>query len=191
MKLLKSIIILLAGFVIASCGYVKSPEQRAMEKMLSKNYESVSVFDFEEYETITLCDEVEQKIKVFQWKLNWDKSFCNAYTDKEDDPIISIYPTDYILAKKAFYENEIVKDNNMLVWLNCIDEIYPELYNEVSFITYKISYLGTDKDGNKTHTNCYGRFNRSGDMVAFKLTIDSNWNLLGEQVSIPNYRDFI
>lgn len=167
-----------------------SPEV-ALRKMVMESYEPYGFTGFEEYETIHLRDEVKEQIRTFKWKMNWDKSFYNAFRENVEDGVECTLPENYILQKYSFYKDEIKKDEEMLAHLESIERDYPDKYNEVSFTIYKITYLAKDKDGNQIHNNCYGRFNKDGKMVAFKLTDESDWTMLGNYLSIPKYYDIL
>ena len=45
----------------------------------------------------------------------------------------------------------------------------------------------TDESGNKIHANCYGKFDKNGNIVAFKLSDTSKWEMIGDNCSIPDY----
>ena len=79
----------------------------------------------------------------------------------------------------------------MLAHLESIERDYPDEFYDVSFKIYKITYLAKDKDGNQIHNNSYGRFNKDGKMVAFKLTDESDWTMLGDYLSIPKFYDIL
>ena len=180
---------ILAITLFASC---EPQTKTTMMKMVEDNYNPPYGFaGFEEYKTICLCDEVSDQIKTFKYKKNWDESFYDTFRENVEDGVECNLPEDYILHKYSFYKNEIKKDERMLAHLKSIEKNYPDDFYNVSFTIYKMSYLAMDKDGNKIHNNCYGRFNKDGKLVAFKLTDESKWTVLGNCLSIPQYYDII
>ena len=97
----------------------------------------------------------------------------------------------YIYYKYTFYRSKIKKDQKIITYLESIDDIYPDRYNQVTFTIYKLTYVGLDKSGNKVHTNCYGKFDKNGNIVAFKLSDTSKWEIIKKSCSITNYIYYI
>ena len=171
---MKKIVTLIVA-VCALTGCI-SKEQRAMEQMISKITEPTGFSEFKEYKTICLADEVHDKLLEHKSILSWHESWYDLYSSESPDP-----------EKAAFYKGELVKDREMINLLENIEKDYPDLYNEVSFTIYRMSYLHQDKEGNKTIDICFGRFNNNGEMVAFKQDGTADWVVLGDCCSIPNY----
>lgn len=162
-----------------------------MEARVSQSLAAPNFTGFEEYQTIRLSDEVADQIKFFQWKLNWAESFYDAYKADAEGVSVSTLPRDVVWEKYSMYKEEVAKDKEMLEHLDAIDDQYPELFNEVSFTIYKLTYLGVDASGNKVHDNCYGRFDKNGNMVAFKLADGSDWEILGNYWSTPGFYELV
>lgn len=179
---------LLVVTVFTSC---QSSPETTLKKVIAENYEPHGFTGFEEYKTVHLCDEVREQIKTFKWKMSWDKSFYDAFRENVEDGVECTLPENYILQKYSFYKDEIKKDEVMLAHLESIEKDYPDEFNKVSFKIYKITYLAKDKDGKMIHNNCYGRFNKNDEMVAFKLTDESDWTMLSNYLSIPKFYDIL
>ena len=81
----------------------------------------------------------------------------------------------------------IEKDKEIITYLESIDDIYPDRYNQVTFTIYRLTYVGLDESGNEIHTNCYGKFDKNMTIVAFKLSDKSKWEMIGDNCSIPDY----
>lgn len=154
---------------------------------MAENYEPYGFTNFEEYKTTCLCDEVLEQKAVFKWKMNWDISFLDVF----EDTIKTTLSDDYILFKHNFYKKEIEKDKEMLVYLESIDEIYPDKFNEVSFTTYRITYLAENKDGDIIHDRCYGKFNTAGELVSYRMADSASWTTIRDNTSIPGYHELL
>ena len=173
--------------------FLGNPKEKELKKMVKVYYETYDFTNFEEYETIRLCDEVEQQIKVINTKLNWDKSFSAAYKENLDGVVETTIPKDEVLSNYFHYNIEIKKDEDMLEYLKYVNLLYPEKYNEVSYTIYRITYLGKNKDGNVIHNRCYGKFDNDGVMVAYRMSDTTEWKITykGETTSIPHYREML
>lgn len=173
--------------------FLGDPKEKELKKMVKVYYETHDFTNFEEYQSIRLCDEVEQQIKVMNTKLNWDKSFSAAYKENLDGVVETTIPKDEVLSNYFFYNIEVKKDEDMLVYLKTLHKLYPDIYNEVSYTTYRITYLGKDKDGNVIHDRCYGKFDNDGVMVAYRISDTAEWKVTykGEITSIPHYREML
>jgi len=173
--------------------FLGNPKEKELRKMVNVYYETHDFTNFEEYQSIRLCDEVEQQIKVMNTKLNWDKSFCEAYRENLDGEVESTLSEDEVVFSYNYYKHEIEKDEKMLEYLKYVNLLYPEKYNEVSYTTYRITYLGKDKDGNVIHDRCYGKFDNDGVMVAYRMSDTAEWKVTykGETTSIPKYREML
>ena len=182
--------VILTFTLFTSCGH--SPE-RTLKKLVAENYEPHGFTGFEEYQSIRLCDEVEQQIKVMNTKLNWDKSFSAAYKENLDGVVETTIPKDEVLSNYFFYNIEVKKDEDILDYLKKVHKLYPGKYYEVSYTIYRISYLGKDKDGNVIHDRCYGKFDNDGVLVAYRMSDTAEWKVTykGETTSIPKYREML
>ena len=176
--------VILTFTLFTSCGH--SPE-RTLKKLVAENYKPHGFTNFEEYRTVRLCDEVREQKAIFKLKMNWDISFLDAF----EDTVKTTLSEDYILFKRNFYEKEIDKDKEMLMYLDCIDEIYPDKFNEVSFTTYRITYLVKNKDGDMIHNRCYGKFNTAGELVSYRMTDSASWKTIRDNTSIPGYHELL
>ncbi len=173
--------------------FLGNPKEKELKKMVNVYYVAQDFTNFEEYQSICLCDEVEQQIKVMNTKLNWDKSFCETYRENLDGEVESTLSEDEVAFSYNYYKHEIEKDEKTLEYLKYVNLLYPEKYNEVSFTTYRITYLGKDKDGNVIHDRCYGKFDNDGVMVAYRMSDTAEWKVTykGETTSIPKYREML
>lgn len=188
MKHIKFFFFAVLAIIATSCW--KPSEEYLMKEMVSHKIVASGFTGFEQYQTITLADEVKDQIKYFNWSLDWDEHLYDSFLAHANDPELSEEERqDYSsLADKS--ARSISKDKDALTYLNSIDELYPELYNDVSFTIYKLTYLATDKDGSKIHDNCYAKFNRDGYMTAFRINGTSDWEILGNNCSIPGYERY-
>ena len=188
MKLIRLILFAVLTIAVTACW--KPSEEYLMKQMVSHKLTTQGFTGFEQYETITLEDEVNDQIKYFNWSLDWDENLYKSFLGYANDPELSeMDRLDYAQwADKC--ANDVSKDNDALAYLNSVGNLYPELYNEVSFTIYKLTYLATDKDGNRIHDNCYAKFNRDGHMTAFRINGTSDWEILGNNCSIPGYERY-
>ena len=149
------------------------------------------VTGFQKCGVITLADEVGEQLKIYNSKITWDKSFYDAFRENVEDSVKVNLPDSLIYQKYAFYKSMIEKDEEIITYLETIDDIYPDRYNQVTFTIYKLTYVGLDESGNKVHTNCYGKFDKNGNIVAFKLSDTSKWEIIKKSCSLPNYIYYI
>lgn len=188
MKHIKFFFLAVLAIVVTSC--LKPSEEYLMKEMVSHKIVASGFTGFEQYQTITLTDEVKYQIKYFNWSLDWDEHLYDSFLAHANDQELSEEERRDYSSWADKSARSISKDKDALTYLNSIDELYPELYNDVSFTIYKLSYLATDKDGNKLHNNCYAKFNRDGYMTAFRINGTSDWEILGNNCSIPGYERY-
>lgn len=185
----RTIVSILVVFTIVSCR--GSTEEFLLRKMLLSKTTVSGVTGFEKCGTITLADEVDEQLKIYNSKITWDRSFYDAFRENVEDSAKVNLPDSYIYHKYSFYKSMIKKDEEIITYLEDIDDIYTDIYNQVSFTIYKLTYVGLDESGNKVHTNCYGKFDKNGNIVAFKLSDISKWEMIGDNCSIPDYAYYI
>lgn len=183
------IVSILVVFTIISCR--GSTEEFLLRQTLSNRTTVSGVTGFEKYGTITLADEVDEQLKIYNSKITWDQSFYDAFRENVEDSVKVNLPDSYIYHKYSFYKSMIKKDEEIITYLESIDDIYPDRYGQISFTIYKLTYVGLDESGNKVHTNCYGKFDKNGNIVAFKLSDTSKWEMIGDNCSIPDYAYYI
>lgn len=183
------IVFTLVVFAIISCRSVS--EEFLLRKMLSSRTTVSGVTGFEKYGTITLADEVDEQLKIYNGKITWDRSFYDAFRENVEDSVEVNLPDSLIYHKYTSYISKIKKDEEIITYLETIDDIYPDRYNQVTFTIYKLTYVGLDESGNKVHDNCYGKFDKGGNLVAFKLSDTSKWEMIGNNCSIPDYVYYI
>lgn len=159
--------------------------------MLSSKTTVSGVTGFTKCGVITLADEVNEQLKIYNSKITWDKSFYDAFRENVEDSVKVNLPDSLIYQKYTLYRSKIEKDEEIITYLESIDDIYPDRYNQVTFTIYKLTYTGLDKSGNKVHTNCYGKFDKNMTIVAFKLSDTSKWEMIGNNCSIPDYVYYI
>lgn len=183
------IVFILVVFAIISCRSVS--EEFLLRKMLSSRTTVSGVTGFEKHRTITLADEVNVQLKIYNSKITWDKSFYDAFRENVEDNVEVNLSDSCVYQMYTFYKSKIKKDEEIITYLETIDDIYPDRYNQISFTIYKLTYVGLDESGNKVHTNCYGKFDKNGNLVAFKLSNTSKWEMIGNNCSIPDYVYYI
>lgn len=188
MKHIRLIIFAVLTIAVTACW--KPSEEYMMKQLVSHKLTTCGFTGFEQYQTITLADEVNDQIKYFNWSLDWDEHLYDSFLVHANDPELSEEERQDYSSWADKSARNISKDKDALTYLNSIDELYPELYNDVSFTIYKLTYLATDKDGNKLHNNCYAKFNRDGYMTAFRINGTSDWEILGNNCSIPGYERY-
>lgn len=159
--------------------------------MLSSKTTVSGVTGFTKCGVITLADEVSEQLKIYNSKITWDKSFYDAFRENVEDSVKVNLPDSLIYQKYTLYRSKIEKDEEIITYLESIDDIYPDRYNQVTFTIYKLTYTGLDESGNKVHTNCYGKFDKNMTIVAFKLSDTSKWEMIGNNCSIPDYVYYI
>lgn len=185
----KIIVFIIAVFAIVSCQ--SASEEFLLKQMLSHKTTVSGVTGFEKHKTFTLADEVNAQLKLYNSKITWDKSFYDAFRENVEDNVYVNLPETYVLDMYQFYKSQIKKDETIITYLESIDDIYPDKYNQVSFTIYKLTYAGLDESNNKVHSNCYGKFDKNGNLVAFKLSDTSKWEMIGNNCSIPDYVYYI
>lgn len=185
----KIIVFIISVFAIVSCQ--SASEEFLLKQMLSHKTTVSGVTGFEKHKTFTLADEVNAQLKLYNSKITWDKSFYDAFRENVEDNVYVNLPETYVLDMYQFYKSQIKKDETIITYLESIDDIYPDKYNQVSFTIYKLTYVGLDESNNKVHSNCYGKFDKNGNLVAFKLSDTSKWEMIGNNCSIPDYVYYI
>ena len=186
MKCIKFFFLAVFAIVVTACQ--KPSEEYQMKEMVSSKVIVSGFTGFEQYQTITLADEVEEQIKYFNWSLDWDEHLYGSFLKHANDPELSEEERQDYASWADKSARRISKDKETLTYLNSIDELYPDLYNDVSFTIYKLSYVTSGKDSCKIHDNCYAKFNRDGCMTAFRINGTSDWEILGNNCSIPEYK---
>ena len=174
--------------VIVGC---TSSKERQMRKMISNTYTVQGFTDFKEYDSCTLADEVTEQLKIYNSKISWDKGFHDAFKDNYEGVFETTLPKDYIYNTYLFYIEEVAKDEDVIKYLESIKDNHPDIYYQKSFVTYSLTYVGTDESGEKIHNICFGKFDNDGNMVAFKKTGTSKWEIIGDNCSIPDYDYYI
>ena len=71
MKCIKFFFLALLTIIVTACQ--KPSEEYQMKEMASSKVTISGFTGFEQYQTITLADEVEEQIKYFNWSLDWGK----------------------------------------------------------------------------------------------------------------------
>ena len=186
MKHIKFFFLAVLAIVATACQ--KPSEEYQMKEMISSKVIVSGFTGFEQYRTITLADEVEEQIKYFNWSLDWDEHLYDSFLKHANDSELSEEERQDYASWADKSARNISKAKETLTYLNSIDELYPELYNDVSFTIYKLSYITSGKDSCKIHDNCYAKFNRDGYMTAFRINGTSDWEILGNNCSIPGYK---
>ena len=183
------IVSILVVFAIISCR--GATEEFLLRQTLSNRITVSGITGFKKCGVITLADEVDEQLKIYNSKITWDRSFYDAFRENVEDSVKVNLSNNYIYYKYTFYRSKIKKDQKIITYLESIDDIYPDRYNQVTFTIYKLTYVGLDESGNKVHANCYGKFDKNGNIVAFKLSDTSKWEIIKKSCSIPNYIYYI
>lgn len=154
------------AITFASC--VSKPQKQMMD-ILSQTVERPMVTDFRVYKTSTLADEVNQELIKYNGYLTWYKDWAVVFEDVDPQ-------------KNLYYKDVTAKTMKMIDYLESIKTNYPDLYSKVSFTTYLMGYIC------EGHLEvAFGIFNNDGEMVAFRPTGTSEWTILGNQHSIPEF----
>lgn len=184
-------------FVLPSC----NKEKKIMEETLVSALKSPSSYkfiSFKEVETVTLADEVEDRLEHFKYRLSLienkmesDSSSLVFY--KRMNRSYGGYKESVGIYQKAYDNGKIEQRNinNTIQYLNNVKGKYSNIYNKPSFKTYELTYEAVNGFGASLKDTCYGRFNMKGELVAIKFEEDGSWNLLGNFFSIPNYYEMI
>ena len=180
---MKRFIAIFAIVFISIISFGKTKEQAKMEKEITKDLTGVSFAHFKKYETVTLQMEVDKWTKMVGFFQGWDKSFLDAFIEGTNTENMG-YPRSYFEKKAGEYRDNLSKHTALLEHLAAVKRTYN--CNKTTFTIYQLTYIGTDQDGNKVHNHCYGRFNSSGEMVAFRLNDSTDWKLKGNFWSIPD-----
>ena len=180
---------ILVVFAIVSCR--GATEELLLRKMLSSKTTVSGITGFTKCGVITLADEVSEQLKIYNSKITWDKGFYDAFRENVEDSVKVNLPDSLIYQKYTSYRSKIEKDKEIITYLESIDDIYPDRYNQVTFTIYRLTYVGLDESGNEIHTNCYGKFDENMTIVAFKLSDTSKWEMIGDNCLIPDYAYYI
>ena len=174
--------IIAALFAVTIIATAKSSEQKSMEKAVGQELTKVSFAHFKEYDTITLQQEIDKWTKAANFYINWDESFVDAAGEMLNTPGLAVTKSEL----EAWGKDCQQRLNYHTALLNHLDKVKSTSNcNKVTFKVYQLTYVGIDKNGNKVHDHCYGRFNANGDMVAFRLNDSTDWVVTGDFWSIP------
>ena len=165
--------------ILSTCFVYGQGSQRMMKKELTNRVDVRGVADFKVYNSTTLEDDVEYQLKVYHYYLSWHYSWYDAFYQSGDQP-----------QKIEQYKDAISKDWMMINHLHSIEENYKDIYDNITFTTYRLTYLYVDSTGKKISDFCFAKFNNKGKMVAFKQTGTSKWEILGDTVSIPDFHQY-
>ena len=188
MKHVKFIFLVALAIVVSACR--KPSEEYLMREMVSRRIAVSGFTGFERYQTVTLADEVRDQIDYFNWSLDWDEHLYESFLEHANDRRLSEEERQDYSSWADRSARNISRDKDALTYLDSIDDLYPELYNEVSFTIYRLSYVAYGEDGGKIHDNCYAKFNRNGNMTAFRINGTSDWEILGGDCSVPGYERY-
>ena len=167
-------IAIILGATLVSC---KTKEQIQLEREVSKTVSGSNSFTkMEVAETILLSDVVKENLILHKSNLSWSNSFYDAFKDSEQED-------DKLTASE--YKERISKEQNMITFLESIEDSYPDLFNSVAYTVCKLSYLHPGPEGKPILDLCFGRFNKDGRLVAFKPTGTSKWEVLEDYCPIP------
>lgn len=178
-KFIYIFIAIIIGITFTSC---ERSEKKVMEKALAESVSPRSFTDFQVYKTITLGEEVNDQIKLHNFYLNWHTTGVECF----EEVVTGYYQLkfrEYNLERLAYHKEATKKDKLMLDYLNKLD---PNTFNDITFTIYKLTYMYIDDNGDRQLELCFGKFNNSGELVAFKSSSKAKWNILGDISSIPN-----
>ena len=200
-RIIINIVAFLIGFILMSVvGTIiihssksnKSPEETALCAAITEwskvnKIDILSTYDFQEYRTITLKDEVEDQLKLHNYRLGWDNSFHKEFNFWANDNNVSRSDREWYANRSMEYRDSISMENGIINYLESIKELYPDEYEKVSFTTYRLAYAYTDKNNKNTLELCFGTFDNEGNLVKFRPTSLGDWEIIGDTCSIPNY----
>ncbi len=178
-KFIYIFIAIIIGITFTSC---ERSEKKVMVKALTESVSPRSFTDFQVYKTITLGEEVNDQIKLHNFYLNWHTTGVECF----EEAVTGDYQLEfheYNLERLAYHKEATKKDKLMLDYLNKLD---PNTFNDITFTIYKLTYMYIDDNGDRQLELCFGKFNNSGELVAFKPSSKAKWNVLGDISSIPN-----
>ena len=163
----KFIILFAIAFIFASCTFTSGPQKTMKDEICRRQGPHT-----------TLADEVEEQMKKYKCHLTWHEDWYKVFSEDGE-------------TEKA-EENRlaVIKDKEALTYLESIKTKYPDLYDQPSFTTYRLTYVKKDSLGNSTLELCLGTFNNQGEMVAFQETSTSKREILGDMMSIPDFHQY-
>lgn len=183
----KIITILIAIIAVASFTSCKSREQKEMEKTLAQVVNVRGVSYFGKCDSIRLADEVKSQIERQKFYLNWHESFAEAFQEASEDESQSAAKRTTWGNKADKYKNAVKEDKQLISYLESIDDEYKDDYNKVSFVIYEMHYMYAKDNGVRECDICYGKFDKNRNLVAYKMSKNPTWTVIGDDCSIPNY----
>lgn len=188
-------------FFLCSCN--SNNEKKVLEKTLVSSLKAPSTYKFISFEqegTVTLADEVDDRLEYFTERLRMDSLMVessskslSSYIEMQEryrrsNEESNIKKTEEELAKR---KEEYSRTREMVEHLKSIESSYADSYNKPTFRTYKLIYEAQNSFGAPLKDVCYGRFNMDGELVGIKLQEDSSWETLGKFFSIPRYYELL
>jgi hypothetical protein len=123
MKHIKFFFLAVLAIVATACW--KPSEEYQMKEMVSHKIVASGFTGFEQYQTITLADEVKDQIKYFNWSLDWDEHLYDSFLAHANDPELSEEERQDYTSWVDKSARNISKDRDALTYLNSINELYP------------------------------------------------------------------
>ena len=192
---MKHFITILSAIILMAISFTSCDNKKSqMENILVECVKSPSTYKtlgFEQSEVVTLADEVENRISTFESILDSNKRLVDLCEKYANDKVYMASFRESNRKDAAKYKAEVEKNQKMLGHLKQISTAYPNEYNKPSFTIYKLTYESANGFGAVLKDYCYGRFDNDGNLVAIKLSEDSDWEILGNYWSIPEYYDYI
>lgn len=163
MKYYYIIALVIVSALLGACSN-KSTEQKEMEKALgyyTKGKYEIQSFSLDS--TITLADEVANRLYCFESRLFTDKEWGEVFGDNSN----------------------YIKDSTMVSYLKTIERDYPKLWDKPTFREYSLLY----KSGNVI-SKVRGRFTIDGVLV--QLDFDGQPPMVfGNVFTIPEYYEYL
>ena len=192
---MKHFITILSAIILMAISFTSCDNKKSqMEDILVECVKSPSTYKtlgFEQSEVVTLADEVADRISTFESILDSNKRLVDLCEKYANDKVYMASFRESNRKDAAKYKAEVERNQKMLNHLKQISTTYPNDYNKPSFTIYKLTYESANGFGAVLKDYCYGRFDNDGNLVAIKLSEDSDWEILGNYWSIPEYYDYI
>jgi hypothetical protein len=180
---MKHFITILSAIILMAISFTSCDNKKSqMENILVECVKSPSTYKtlgFEQSGVVTLADEVANRIEWFEYSVTSDKQMYENNEKYANDRYLSASFRKSCREDADKYKAKMEKGQKMLNHLKQISSAYPNEYNKPSFTIYKLTYESANGFGAVLKDYCYGRFDNDGNLVAIKLSEDSDWEIIG------------
>lgn len=182
---------------VASCNELRK-ERKQTESVLIESLKSPSTYkfiSFEEDETETLLDEIEDRVSYYSTLASYDSSKvvrCDGYIKEWKEFGEQKYVDEYTEEREKA-QKDYLSNKEIVSYLEKLKIKYSNELDKVTFKTYRITFESMNSFGAMLKSSWLARFDTSREIVAVKDE-DSGigWVLLKEHFfSIPGYYEFI